>query len=70
MKTSVTSLLTLGTLATQVLLTPLAALAGEKQNWLWTTPGRNGGPARESILSLDIDGDKVSGKISTPGRDG
>jgi phage shock protein E len=39
-------------------------------NWIWITAGRNGGPARESVLSLKIDGSQLTGKISTPGRDG
>ena len=39
-------------------------------NWIWTTPGRNGGPARETVLSLKTDGSQLTGKISTPGRDG
>jgi|GEM_PF-305448 len=39
-------------------------------NWIWTTPGRNGGPARESVLSLKTDGAQLTGKVSTPGRDG
>ena len=39
-------------------------------NWIWTTPGRNGGAARESVLSLKTDGSTLTGKISSPGRDG
>ena len=38
--------------------------------WTWTTAGRNGGPDRKSTLTLKVDGDKVTGKISSPGRDG
>jgi hypothetical protein len=38
--------------------------------WTWTTPGRNGGADRKSTLKLKADGDKVTGKISSPGRDG
>lgn len=38
--------------------------------WTWTMPGRNGGPERKSILDLKVDGAKVTGKISSPGRDG
>ena len=38
--------------------------------WTWTTPGRNGGPERKSILTLKVEGEKVTGKISSPGRDG
>jgi rhodanese-related sulfurtransferase len=39
-------------------------------NWIWTTAGRNSGAARESVLSLKTDGARLTGKISTPGRDG
>jgi phage shock protein E len=39
-------------------------------NWIWTTPGRNGGAVRETVLSLKTDGSKLTGKISTPGRNG
>ena len=38
--------------------------------WTWTTPGRNGGPDRKSTLKLKLDGDKLTGKISSPGRGG
>ena len=39
-------------------------------NWIWTTPGRNGGAGRETVLSLKTDGSQLTGKISTPGRNG
>jgi phage shock protein E len=39
-------------------------------NWIWTTPGRNGRPPRETVLSLKTEGSQLTGKISTPGRDG
>ena len=38
--------------------------------WTWTTPGRNGGPDRKSTLKLKLDGDKLTGTISAPGRQG
>jgi len=38
--------------------------------WTWTTPGRNGGPDRKITLKLKADGDKLTGKVSSPGRDG
>ena|ERR1041384_4975743 len=38
--------------------------------WSWTTPGRNGGPDRKSTLKLKVEGDKVTGTVSTPGRGG
>src|SRR6185436_2877834 len=38
--------------------------------WTWSTPGRNGGEPRKSTLKLKVDGDKVTGKLSAPGRQG
>ena len=38
--------------------------------YIWTMPGRNGGPDRTNTLSLKLDGDKLTGKISAPGRGG
>jgi hypothetical protein len=38
--------------------------------YVWTMPGRNGGPDRTNTLSLKLDGDKLTGKISAPGRGG
>jgi hypothetical protein len=32
--------------------------------WTWTTPGRNGGPERKSILKLKTEGDKLTGTIN------
>jgi len=36
----------------------------------WTSPGRNGGPERKSTLKIKQEGDKITGNISSPGRDG
>jgi uncharacterized protein (DUF2147 family) len=38
--------------------------------WSWTMPGRNGGPDRKMTLKLKTEGDKVTGTLATPGRDG
>jgi hypothetical protein len=38
--------------------------------WTWTTPGRNGGEGRKMSLKLKLDGDKVTGAIVSPGRNG
>lgn len=38
--------------------------------YIWTMPGRNGGPDRTNTLSLKLDGDKLTGKLSAPGRGG
>ncbi len=55
------------------LVTP--SLAADKSaspagTWTWTTPGRNGGPERKMTLDLKVDGDKVTGAVTSPGRDG
>ena len=38
--------------------------------WTWTTPARNGGAERKMTLALTQDGEKLTGKLSSPGRDG
>jgi hypothetical protein len=38
--------------------------------WTWTMQGRQGRPDRTMTLKLKVDGDKVTGKVSSPGRDG
>ena len=38
--------------------------------WTWTLPGRNGGAERKMTLTLTQDGEKLTGKLSSPGRDG
>ncbi|HWI58394.1 MAG TPA: hypothetical protein VNZ22_14310 [Bacillota bacterium] len=38
--------------------------------WTWTTPGRNGGPERKMTLKLKTEGDKLTGTLSSPGRQG
>jgi len=32
--------------------------------WTWTTPGRNGGAERKSVLKLKTEGDKLTGTIN------
>ena len=38
--------------------------------YVWTMAGRNGGPDRTNTLVLKLDGDKLTGKLSSPGRGG
>ena len=38
--------------------------------YVWTVPGRNGGPDRTNTLVLKLDGDKLTGTLSSPGRGG
>jgi len=37
--------------------------------YIWTVPGRNGGD-RTNTLMLKLDGDKLTGTLSSPGRGG
>jgi rhodanese-related sulfurtransferase len=53
-----------------VLIGTAAQAADADGNWIWTTPGRNGNPERQSILSLKTEGSQLIGTISAPGRDG
>jgi hypothetical protein len=73
MQYSLTSVIKLGVCA--LLALGVVAQAQEKKvdptgTWTWTTPGRNGGPERKSTLTLKFAADKLTGKISSPGRDG
>lgn len=38
--------------------------------YIWTMPGRNGGPDRTNSLALKLDGDKLTGKLTSPARGG
>jgi hypothetical protein len=38
--------------------------------YIWTVPGRNGGPDRTNTLALKLEGDKLTGKLTAPGRSG
>jgi hypothetical protein len=38
--------------------------------YIWTVPGRNGGPDRTNTLVLKLDGDKLTGTLTAPGRGG
>jgi hypothetical protein len=38
--------------------------------WTWSQPARNGGTPRVSTLKLKLDGDKLTGTVSMPGRGG
>ena len=38
--------------------------------WIWSVPARNGGPDRTNSLTLKMEGEKLTGKLTTPGRDG
>ena len=62
-------------------LTPLLAItllaigtavqaADATGTWNWTRPGRNGGPDMKMSLKLKVDGEKLTGKLTSPSRDG
>jgi hypothetical protein len=38
--------------------------------YVWSQPGRNGGPDRTNTLTLKLDGEKLTGKLMAPGRGG
>jgi hypothetical protein len=55
--------------------TLLQAQADDKKmdptgTYMWTMPGRNGGPDRTNTLTLKLDGDKLTGKMTMMGRGG
>ena len=47
-----------------------AAKVDPSGKWTWTMPGRNGGPDRTTTLTLKVEGEKVTGKVASPGREG
>ncbi len=74
-KNPLTILLQLVTLAAIALGAGVKIQAADKKadptgTWTWTTPGRNGGPDRKSTLTLKTEGEKLTGKITAPGRGG
>lgn len=44
--------------------------AGPAGTWSWTVPSRNGGAERKMTLKLKVEGDKLTGKLTMPGRQG
>jgi hypothetical protein len=73
MLNSIPSILRLGVCA--LLALGAVAQAQDKKvdptgKWSWTMPGRDGGPGRTNTMTLKLDGEKLTGTISTPGRDG
>src|SRR5471030_384326 len=38
--------------------------------YVWTSAGRNGGPDRTNTLVLKLEGDKLTGSVTAPGRGG
>jgi hypothetical protein len=51
-------------LALFITMTATAEAADVNGTWTWSTPGRNGGPERKSVLKLKTEGDKLTGTIN------
>ena len=48
-----------------------SALAADASGtWTWSTPGRNGGEPRKMSLKLKVEGEKLNGTFTSPGRQG
>ena len=47
-----------------------AAAADASGTWTWSRPGRNGGEAQKTTLTLKVDGEKLTGSVTSPGRQG
>lgn len=66
-----TPLLTLVTCAVLTLGAASQAQAADATGtWTWTRPGRNGGEAQKMTLKLKADGEKLTGSLTSPGRQG
>jgi hypothetical protein len=73
--TSIRSLTKLALCAVFALGFLCTAQAEEKKadatgTWTWTRAGRNGGAEAKLTLKLTVEGDKLTGKLTTPGRQG
>ena len=64
------SLLALAVGAALTLGTTLAQAADASGTWTWTRAGRNGGEAQKMTLTLKADGEKLTGTLTSPGRQG
>jgi hypothetical protein len=69
------ALITLAACAVFALCATTQAQAQDKKSdptgtWIWTTPGRSGGPDRTNSVALKVDGDKLTGTLTSPGRGG
>ena len=51
-------------------LMPVLQAADPVGTWTWSTPGRDGGEPRKSTLKLKVEGTKLMGTITMPGRQG
>lgn len=65
-----TSLLSLAACAFLALSAASTQAADATGTWTWSRPGRNGGEAQKMTLTLKADGEKLTGSVSSPGRQG
>lgn len=56
---------------TILLVTAFGLMAADVSGkWVAETPGRNGGPARQTTFTFKVDGSKLTGTVSAAGRNG
>jgi hypothetical protein len=71
MKRILTPLLTIAACAMLTLGAASQALAADATGtWTWTRPARQGGEAQKMSLTLKADGEKLTGALTSPGRQG
>jgi hypothetical protein len=66
-RAAVCAILALGGIATASAEDKALSATG---NWTWTMAGRDGGAERKMSLTLKQEGEKLTGKLISPGRDG
>lgn len=64
------SVLTLAACAFLALSTVSTQAADVTGTWTWSRPGRNGGEAQKMTLVLKADGEKLTGSVTSPARQG
>ncbi len=67
LKSTLCAMLALGAIVTSRAEEKAVSATG---SYTWTTPGREGGAERKYSLTLTQDGEKLTGKVKSPGRDG
>jgi hypothetical protein len=65
------SIISIATIAVLLLgLAPPIQAADVSGTWAWSTPSRSGGEPRKMTLKLKVEGEKLTGKLIMPGRQG
>jgi hypothetical protein len=67
---TVLKLITCATLAVGVVANAAEKKSDPAGSWTWSVPARNGGADRTNNLTLKVEGDKLTGALAAPGRDG